>query len=303
MKPVLVIIDAQFDFAHIDGSLYVPNANIAVDKIIEFINKNCDNLGTVVFTMDNHPLTHCSLKANGGPWPNHCIKNTHGAEVLPQLIEACRNNHLTCKFLKKGEKDDVFEYTAFSRTRKIGNGNVTVLRSETNAVIVNATDYIVCGFAGDYCVKDSIIDLGNEVGMEHISVFSDGIASIDDGTSISELILANGLSVVDTDGKKVKTNYTLSELDLPNEIYMIARVKAFKGNVVTLKLHNSVIKDMNGNYTVKCYSPDSDYQTAFDAKNLLAKKHESKNGFAIGRYRYFSNEDDAKNYMIEHSWG
>lgn len=300
MKKTLIIVDAQRDFATTNGSLYVPNSDIAIGNIVNFIKLNKEQIDCVVFTVDNHPSTHCSFKENGGTWPMHCVRDTSGAEIVPELINVCKDYKLKVKKVKKGEKELSEEYTAFSRSRRIGN--VTILRSETSAVIVNADKFVVCGFAGDFCVRDSLKDLIETVGAENIEVFSDGIASIDGGTSISEFILANGLSVVDTDGKKVKTHYTLSELDLPNEIYMIARVKAFKGNVVTLRLHDSVIKGGDGNYTVKCYSPDSDYQTAFDAKKLLDKKHESKNGFAIGRYRYFSNEDDAKNYMIEHSW-
>lgn len=300
MKKTLIIVDAQNDFVKSNGSLYVPNAESAVENIIKYIRKNKDNIDCVVCTMDNHPLSHCSFKTNGGTWPVHCVPGTSGAEIVQDLLDVCKECGLRVKKIKKGEKSSVEEYTAFAHSRKIGF--VTVFRSETSAVIVNTEKFVVCGFAGDFCVRDSLKDLIETVGARNIEVFSDGIASIDDGTSISEFILANGLSVVDTDGKKVKTHYTLSELDLPNEIYMIARVKAFKGTVVTLRLHDSVIKGDDGNYTVKCYSPDSDYQTAFDAKNLLAKKHESKNGFAIGRYRYFSNEDDAKNYMIEHSW-
>lgn len=302
MKPVLIIVDAQYDFAHPDGSLYVPNGNAAVEKIIEFIKTNHSNLGTVVFTMDNHPLTHCSFKVNGGPWPNHCVQDTHGAEILPQLIEACTSNGLNYKFLKKGEKPNVWEYTAFSRTRKIGNGLVTILRSETHAVIVSAKEYIICGFAGDYCVKDSIRDLGAEVGMENIKVFNDGVANIDDGTIFNDFILKNGLTVVDVNNEVVSKRYTLKELGLPSTIYMAANIKAFKSRVIPLTLSEFVYKTGEDDFTCVCSNADEGYSVSFNAKDLILKKHERKSGFGEGRYRYFANEEDAKQYIVDRGW-
>lgn len=286
----LIIIDAQYDFAHPDGSLYVPNGNAAVEKIIDFINVNHNSIGTVVFTMDNHPLNHCSFKANGGEWPNHCVQGTHGAEVLPELIEACKSNKLNYKFLKKGEKTDVWEYTAFSRSRRICGGFVTILRSETNAVIVNSEDFIVCGFAGDYCVKDSIRDLGREVGMDCIKVFRDGVADIDDGTIFNNFIAENSLSIIDVNGN-------IKQAEMTETIYMVANIKAYKGRVIPLTVHISSEKT-----EWLCDNTDENYSVLLDANSFYHQKHERETGFGKGRYRYFSDEKNAKKYMLEHAW-
>lgn len=299
MKPTLIIVDAQHDFAHPNGSLYVPNGNAAVEKIIEFINANHSRIGTVVFTMDNHPLNHCSFEANGGKWPNHCVQGTSGADVLPQLLEACKLNGLNYKFLKKGEKPDIWEYTAFSRSRKIGNGIVTILRSETHAIIVSSKEFIVCGFAGDYCVKDSIEDLGREVGMENIKVFRDGVADIDDGTVFNNFIVENNLTAIDVYGVPIhieaKTEPTND--DNTETIYMVANIKAYKGRVIPLTVHKS-----GESFEWPCENAEEGYSVMLDAKDIISKKHEREDGFGKGRYRYFSSEENAEKYMLEHGW-
>jgi nicotinamidase-related amidase len=190
----LVVVDAQYDFAHKDGSLYVPGAEECVKKIIDFIEKHRRDIVKVIFTMDNHPTDHCSLKANGGPWPNHCMQGTEGQKVLAELIEACEKNMVGYKFLKKGEKPDVMDYTAFANSRKVGYA--TILKSSTDTLTVYNDQFVVCGFAGDYCVKDSIADLIKVVGAENIKVFRDGVADIDDGTTFNNFIKENNLTII-----------------------------------------------------------------------------------------------------------
>lgn len=297
-KMTLIIVDAQYDFAHEDGSLYVPNGNVAVQNIIDFIEKNRDKLAMVVFTMDNHPTTHCSFKENGGIWPPHCVQRTHGAEILKELIKVCDKNGVKYRKLKKGEIPGILEYTAFSRSRKIGL--LTILRSETHNVIAYTKDFIVAGFAGDYCVKDSIADLGREVGMEHIKVFRDGVADIDDGTVFNKFIKENNLTVIDSDLKPLEQSKETIET-----IYMVANIKAYKGRVIPLNLHksNEVTEYLTGEmFQWLCENADEGYSVVLDVNDFLEEKHKREEGFGKGRYRYFSNEENAKKYMLDHGW-
>lgn len=299
MKPTLIIVDAQYDFAHPDGSLYVPNADVAVEKIIEFIKLNHSKIGTVVFTKDNHPQKHCSFDTNGGKWPSHCVHGTHGADILQQLIDVCKANGITYKYLRKGENPNAEEYTAFSRSHKIGNGIVTILRSETHAIIVSAKEFIVCGFAGDYCVKDSIADLGEAVGMENVKVFRDGVADIDGGATFNNFIIENNITAIDVNGTPItiETKTEPTKEDNTETIYMVANIKAYKGRVIPLTLHKS-----GESFEWLCENVREGYSVTLDASDIISKKHEREDGFGKGRYRYFSNEENAKKYMLEHGW-
>ena len=71
MKKILVIVDAQYDFAHENGTLYVHGANESVKKIIEFIDKHNEEIEKVIFTMDNHPETHISFFSINKLLPNN----------------------------------------------------------------------------------------------------------------------------------------------------------------------------------------------------------------------------------------
>ena len=64
MNKLLLIVDPQIDF--ITGSLPVPGAADAMDKLAEYININDGSYIYKVVTTDWHPYFHCSFIANGG---------------------------------------------------------------------------------------------------------------------------------------------------------------------------------------------------------------------------------------------
>ena len=54
--------------------------------------------------------------------------------------------------------------------------------------------FVVCGIAGDYCVKETIKNLIN--GEVTPKVFFPGIASIDGGKALSDFVKENGLEKI-----------------------------------------------------------------------------------------------------------
>jgi len=74
----LLILDVQNDF--------LPGGSLAVDEgdaVLAPLNRMIDAFtarGLPVYaTRDWHPPDHMSFKAQGGPWPRHCIAGTAGA--------------------------------------------------------------------------------------------------------------------------------------------------------------------------------------------------------------------------------
>lgn len=53
-KTILLIVDAQRDFVHIDGSLSVPGAVADVERLIEWIYRNAPELTTIAASLDTH---------------------------------------------------------------------------------------------------------------------------------------------------------------------------------------------------------------------------------------------------------
>lgn len=197
----LVIIDFQKDFKN--GTLPVPNADIAEQAIVNYINDNYSKISDVVFTVDWHSPNHCSFKKNGGIWPEHCVQFSEGAGISDKLMKVCMDHNLTIKVFKKGNVDDEEEYGAFEYIGNYGfkDGNVDIIvnnMAHKNTLHFDTANAVVCGLAGDYCVKESITNLMKYRGPVefNISVLKDGVASIDDGTTFNNFVKENNLKCI-----------------------------------------------------------------------------------------------------------
>ncbi len=80
MGKILVVIDMQNDF--VTGSLGSKEAVEIVPKVVEKI-KNFD--GQVIFTRDTHQTEYMSTQEGKHLPVEHCIENTKGWEIIPQL--------------------------------------------------------------------------------------------------------------------------------------------------------------------------------------------------------------------------
>ena len=54
MKNAFLIIDAQFDFCHPEGALFVPGAEQDVDRMANLIRKHADQIDHIAVTLDTH---------------------------------------------------------------------------------------------------------------------------------------------------------------------------------------------------------------------------------------------------------
>lgn len=168
----IVIIDCQNDF--ITGTMAVRGAKEAIKNINKLLSKNKDI--NIIFTKDWHPQNHCSFKENGGQWPTHCVQYTNGANIDMSLFE---NINTSYTVVLKGQNPLIEEYGAFSNDFPFSGEE----------------ELIICGIAGDFCVKESIKNLLHF--PIKIKIFLKGIASIDDGTTINNFIKENNLEVYD----------------------------------------------------------------------------------------------------------
>jgi len=138
----LLISDIQNDFLH-GGSLAVPEG----DQLIPVLNGYIDRFRQlpVFATRDWHPAKHCSFIRQGGPWPEHCVAGSKGAEFSPDL-------HLpvSAYIISKGTDVEREGYSSFSnRTFKQQLDNAGVSR------------LFIGGLATDYCVLNTVCDALN----------------------------------------------------------------------------------------------------------------------------------------------
>lgn len=160
-QKVLAIIDAQNDF--IDGSLGVGADKWAKAKkeILDLIRK--ENYDSIVFTKDWHPGNHCSFKAQGGPWPNHCVAGEHGAEIDAEL----QTIQIPSVTLNKGCNPNVEEY------------GIDVLPN-----VNNVKELHLVGLCYDYCVQSCAKETAQTHPNTRIVVKKAGTVAIDDNATI-----------------------------------------------------------------------------------------------------------------------
>jgi nicotinamidase/pyrazinamidase len=166
MKKALIVVDVQYDFLE-GGNLEVKDSN----KIIPIINDLTQKgeFDIIIFTKDWHPSDHKSFASqyenknvfdivnlNGIQqvlWPDHCVQNTRGSDIHDDIIIGMPNSYI----FKKGMNSDVDSYSAFfDNDHKNSTGLSEFLKEK------NVTETIICGLAGDFCVKYTAIDSINE---------------------------------------------------------------------------------------------------------------------------------------------
>ena len=81
MKKALVIVDMQNDFVHPYGKLQVPYATDIISTIQELKKKAKAKGVPVIYTQDWHTKDDAEFKV----WPEHCVENTLGAEIIDEL--------------------------------------------------------------------------------------------------------------------------------------------------------------------------------------------------------------------------
>jgi nicotinamidase/pyrazinamidase len=84
-KEALLVVDVQRDFCP-EGALPVQQGDKVIGPLNQIVGVFTKNQLPIFFTRDWHPRNHLSFKERGGPWPEHCVQNTAGAEFQPPLL-------------------------------------------------------------------------------------------------------------------------------------------------------------------------------------------------------------------------
>jgi nicotinamidase/pyrazinamidase len=145
----LIVVDVQKDFCP-GGALPVPRGDEVIPALNDYI-KIFKKANTRIFaTRDWHPPNHVSFKAQGGPWPPHCVQDTEGARFHPDLKLPGDTAIVSKAMDPLREAYSGFDGTELANTLKTQG----------------ATRVFVGGLATDYCVKNTVLDarkLGFEV--------------------------------------------------------------------------------------------------------------------------------------------
>ncbi len=144
-EDALLIIDVQNDFLP-GGALAVPEG----DAILPVIQQlSCLPFGLIVTSQDWHPAQHVSFQTATppGPWPPHCVAQTHGAALSADLALPARTQAVF-----KGTEADKDSYSAFGGADTHGTSLAALLQHN------GISRVFLCGLALDYCVQASALD-------------------------------------------------------------------------------------------------------------------------------------------------
>lgn len=175
MAKAIVVVDMLNDFVREEheggkGKLVVGGA----EKIVENIGRIKGTAGIynvlVIYANDAHAQEDPEFIGYGGQWPEHCVKGTKGAEVIPEL--------------KPAAGDVVLEKQALSM---FTNPEADKILRERGV-----DELYLTGVATEYCVRAAALDAiarGYKV-----KVVVDAITGVD------EILLPNGVPVPETKG-------------------------------------------------------------------------------------------------------
>ena len=176
MRNILLAIDLQKDFIY--GALTVPGAT----QVLPAINAVKDRFDLVYFTLDWHPVDHCSFREQGGPWPVHCVHHTEGAALDPGVMAGLPEEKM--RFILKGRVQGPEEYGAF-----VGFDPDDQDLFEPGDVVV------ICGIAAEYCVLESLRNLyaiSEKIGFT-VQVYLEGTARFDSYDTVLAFMAEKGL--------------------------------------------------------------------------------------------------------------
>jgi len=162
----LIVVDVQYDFLPVSEKDFKTGQGGALavkegDKIIPIINKLLPKFDLIIFTMDWHPPrmeafasshegknsfdTYIVKGKEDTLWPDHCVKNTRGA----QIHEDINLDLINGKFyiFKKGLLPNHHPYSGFD-----GTGLAFFLQSK------EVDEIYVCGLATDFCAAETAMD-------------------------------------------------------------------------------------------------------------------------------------------------
>jgi nicotinamidase/pyrazinamidase len=186
----LVVVDVQNDFADPAGALSVAGGTAIVPVVNGHVAAALAAGALVVYTQDWHPAHTPHFAPDGGTWPVHCMMDTWGAALHPDLVVAG-------PAVRKGSSGED-GYSGFTMRDPVTGATIaTELAAILHARGIRRV--AVCGLATDYCVAATAIDAAT-LGFE-TSLLLDAVRAVDlvpgDGGRALERMAVAGVALVD----------------------------------------------------------------------------------------------------------
>jgi nicotinamidase/pyrazinamidase len=163
----LIVVDVQNDFADPAGSLSVARAGRIVPRINAEVAAAGTAGATVVYTQDWHPESTPHFAKDGGIWPVHCVADSWGAELHPELV-------IAGEVIRKGANGED-GYSGFTMRDPV-SGQMIPTPLEGILRERGVSRVVICGLATDYCVNATALD-ARRLGFE-TQVLMNAVAAV-----------------------------------------------------------------------------------------------------------------------------
>lgn len=192
-ESALIVVDVQNDFADPAGSLSVRGGADIVPTINGEMAMATNASALVVATQDWHPEATPHFVTGGGIWPVHCIADSWGAKLHPDLAlpdDAPR--------IRKGANGED-GYSGFTMRDPVTD---TELPTDLDRLLRDrgVQRVVVVGLATDYCVKATALDAAR-LGYDTF-LLTDAVAAVDlepgDGMRAIDAMASSGVGLWQT---------------------------------------------------------------------------------------------------------
>lgn len=175
MTSALIVVDVQKDFCE-GGALAVEGGNEVARRISDYIDRLGGLYDYILFTKDWHkPLPDTNGGHFGNPpdyvdtWPEHCVAMTYGAGWHNDI-------HFAVRTLKAQGKHNAAEHVFYKGMGVPGYSGYEAVNARGSKlagflVTHNIDKVMVCGIAGDYCVKQTAVPI-KKLGIETRILFN-----------------------------------------------------------------------------------------------------------------------------------
>lgn len=185
----LIIVDVQNDFADPEGSLYVDGGHEILPLVNELATEAMAAGSPVVLTQDWHPEATPHFIDDGGVWPRHCVRETWGAALHPDLI-------VSGPVVRKGV-DGEDGYSGFTVKDPLSD-ETSATELDRMLRDAGATSTVIVGIALDVCVLATAQD-AHANGYD-VTVIRNATRAVNiepgDGDRAVEALVAGGIAVV-----------------------------------------------------------------------------------------------------------
>jgi nicotinate phosphoribosyltransferase len=229
-EDALLIVDVQNDFLP-GGPLSVPEGDAVIPALNRYLEFFSERKLPIFATRDWHPRNHCSFKEQGGPWPEHCVAETPGAE-FPSNLKLPESGQI----IAKATNSDQEAYSGFQGTDLDAR-----LKSQ------GIRRLFVGGLATDYCVLHTVKD-ALQYGYT-VYLLEDAVRAVnlnpDDGENAIEVMVQLGSRLCNV--SQLQTGTTPSDA-LLTDLYQLTMMQGyFDQNMNDLAVFEFYVRELPAN--------------------------------------------------------